>query len=524
MKLTLFLGATIGLVVADARAVDVTVQPAAGSGFVVKDAGGATDRFRVQENGQISVPGIATAAAQTQALCTGASGQLGPCTASSGGTTYSAGTGLGLAGATFSVAPTYQLPQSCASNQIPQWNGSAWACATLPSSGTSFTLPYLATQSYSGALFYLTNTDTTAGASAIVGSTSNGIGVRGTATGASGTSTGVYASAANGVALKALSVDGYAGEFDVTDSASNIDAVVINNAGNGYALTVNDNDTAGVNKAVYVQNKGLGDGVEIYLGNPGPPFGSAGTGLRVNVLGGGDGINVTSTGNAVVANATASGADAVHAVASSTFNRAGYFETAATNAGVDVYIKNQGSGAGLVIEQSAGDLAVFGHFVAGVGLSAVARIDSTGKGFFDGGTQTGGADVAELVPTVGAEPVPGDVVEIDPDHADRFRLCVEANSSAVAGVISTKPGVTLNDETGADKASSGPALALAGRVPVKVTNANGAIRIRDLLVASSIPGHAMRAPTDPAPGTVIGKALEDFDATDGSIQMLVWSH
>ena len=116
------------------------------------------------------------------------------------------------------------------------------------------------------------------------------------------------------------------------------------------------------------------------------------------------------------------------------------------------------------------------------------------------------------------------MVEIDPDHADRFRLCVEANSSAVAGVISTKPGVTLNDETGADKASSGPALALAGRVPVKVTNANGAIRIRDLLVASSIPGHAMRAPTDPAPGTVIGKALEDFDATDGSIQMLVWSH
>jgi hypothetical protein len=43
-------------------------------------------------------------------------------------TTYNAGTGLDLSGTTFSVEPTYRLPQSCSMNQIAKWNGSAWAC------------------------------------------------------------------------------------------------------------------------------------------------------------------------------------------------------------------------------------------------------------------------------------------------------------------------------------------------------------------------------------------------------------
>jgi hypothetical protein len=45
-------------------------------------------------------------------------------------TTYSAGTGLALSSTTFSVAPPYRLPQTCTNGQIPEWNGSAWVCAT----------------------------------------------------------------------------------------------------------------------------------------------------------------------------------------------------------------------------------------------------------------------------------------------------------------------------------------------------------------------------------------------------------
>jgi hypothetical protein len=43
-------------------------------------------------------------------------------------TTYTAGTGLELTGTVLSVAPAYRLPQSCASGQIAEWNGSVWVC------------------------------------------------------------------------------------------------------------------------------------------------------------------------------------------------------------------------------------------------------------------------------------------------------------------------------------------------------------------------------------------------------------
>jgi Chaperone of endosialidase len=121
------LGALLWGAASLASAADVTVQPASGSGFVVKDSGGATDRFRVQDNGQVSLPAVPAAATQAQSLCIAASGLLGPC-AGGGSGSYSAGTGLSLTGSTFSVAAPYQLPQACGANQIPQWNGAAWIC------------------------------------------------------------------------------------------------------------------------------------------------------------------------------------------------------------------------------------------------------------------------------------------------------------------------------------------------------------------------------------------------------------
>lgn len=45
-----------------------------------------------------------------------------------GSAAYSPGTGLELSGGTFSML------KSCAANQVLKWNGSAWACADLPSS------------------------------------------------------------------------------------------------------------------------------------------------------------------------------------------------------------------------------------------------------------------------------------------------------------------------------------------------------------------------------------------------------
>jgi hypothetical protein len=62
---------------------------------------------------------------------------------------------------------------------------------------------------------------------------------------------------------------------------------------------------------------------------------------------------------------------------------------------------------------------------------------------------------------------------------------------------------------------------MVGVVPVKASAENGPIHPGDLLAASSIPGHAMKADPNPAVGTVIGKALEGLDEGTGVIRMLV---
>ena len=63
-------------------------------------------------------------------------------------------------------------------------------------------------------------------------------------------------------------------------------------------------------------------------------------------------------------------------------------------------------------------------------------------------------------------------------------------------------------------------LALSGTVPCKVDAGYGPIQVGDLLVVSPTPGHAMRA-DDPAPGTVLAKALEPLDAGTGLVTVLV---
>src|SRR5262249_27138130 len=56
-------------------------------------------------------------------------------------------------------------------------------------------------------------------------------------------------------------------------------------------------------------------------------------------------------------------------------------------------------------------------------------------------------------------------------------------------------------------------IAMAGRIPVKVTAANGVIQAGDALVASDVPGVAMKAT---ASGVMIGRALEPYDPADTS--------
>ena len=89
-----------------------------------------------------------------------------------------------------------------------------------------------------------------------------------------------------------------------------------------------------------------------------------------------------------------------------------------------------------------------------------------------------------------------------------------------AGVL--QPGMRIGTR---EDGSNDLPIALIGQVYVRVSTENGPIQIGDLLVSSSRTGVAMRA-ADPsrAIGTVIGKALETYDAPpekEALVRMLV---
>jgi hypothetical protein len=83
----------------------------------------------------------------------------------------------------------------------------------------------------------------------------------------------------------------------------------------------------------------------------------------------------------------------------------------------------------------------------------------------------------------------------------------------IAGVVSTNPSYIMNAGLEGDTVVT---VALTGRVPVKVV---GPVRKGDMMVSAGN-GRA-RAEADPKLGTVIGKSLEDFDGTEGVIEVVV---
>ena len=125
-------------------------------------------------------------------------------------------------------------------------------------------------------------------------------------------------------------------------------------------------------------------------------------------------------------------------------------------------------------------------------------------------------DLAEYYPA--SEPVdPGTVVIADSNSRATVKMSQYAYQR-VLGVVSTSPAIMINDgsfEVGAGTRQfnvAKPLVALVGRVPVKVTNANGAIKVGDRLVASAKAGYAMKATKQ---GMTLGMALEDMNFENG---------
>ena len=85
-------------------------------------------------------------------------------------------------------------------------------------------------------------------------------------------------------------------------------------------------------------------------------------------------------------------------------------------------------------------------------------------------------------------------------------------TTKVAGVVSTNPAYVMNG----DCQGNAVAIALQGRVPTKVI---GNVTKGDMMVSGGN-GYAM-ASAQPTMGTVIGKSLENFTGTEGTIEIAV---
>jgi len=239
--------------------------------------------------------------------------------------------------------------------------------------------------------------------------------------------------------------------------------------------------------------------------------------------------------------------------------KAGVYGVAGTDSGVSTPARPAGVlGRSLdyfgVIGYSRNDDGVYGHSTAEYGVRAEssgkaallalafgssttnygveARSSSSHGVYADGATYgfytpdkifagAGYSDIAEHMPAAD-DITAGDVVVIDPNQNERVIKSYKANAPTVAGVISTAPAMLIG------QADSPSPLALAGRVPVKVSAENGAIQRGDLLTTAATAGHAMKATPVLVngipfyqPGTIIGKAMGELETGVGTIIVLI---
>jgi 6-phosphogluconolactonase (cycloisomerase 2 family) len=135
--------------------------------------------------------------------------------------------------------------------------------------------------------------------------------------------------------------------------------------------------------------------------------------------------------------------------------------------------------------------------------------------------EANGADLAEYYPTADRNIGAGDIVSFIDEDTFELTYATSGSQFALAGVISTNPGITLTDGTeGGRKAP----LALTGRVPVKVSTENGIVMPGDRITPSSVPGVGMKAgPFDESVGFAItGMDTESLDENRPMQQIILF--
>jgi hypothetical protein len=332
--------------------------------------------------------------------------------------------------------------------------------------------------------------------------------------------------------------DGRAGRFEIFNEDNENEVISVKTVGNGIAGNFKVDRTTGTSPAV----KGEVNSIFANFGTAGVYGLSSGTGgygglfYSSNASGNGPALLALTegNGNGITANAGGNG-DGLEASCDGTGNaisgfipnfgtgKAGRFANFNNANGQPVvHITTTGTGSTMLINHQgpSGNIATYQSASVNV-----ARINKAGRGFFNGGTQNSGADVAEAFDVEGntSEYEPGDILVISTDSDRTVEKSSTPYSNLVAGVYATKPGVLLTEENIDSELIGKVPMGVIGVIPTKVCLQGGAIKRGDLLVTSSQAGVAMKAnPKKVKIGQVLGKALQDYDQNGiGKIKVLV---
>ncbi|WP_315816014.1 hypothetical protein [Paraflavitalea speifideaquila] len=322
---------------------------------------------------------------------------------------------------------------------------------------------------------------------------------------------------------------GRAGRFEIFNEGNNNNVVTVKTVGNGTAGDFKVDRTTGTSPAV----KGEVNSIFSNFGTAGVYGISSGTGgfaglfHSSNPAGNGPAVIALAegNGNGVTANAS-NGGDGVESTVNGTGTAVFGWVPNFANGRASRFVNFNAANTNpvLTVEQhSNGSIALFKS--GNPGTVNVARINSAGRGFFNGGTQNSGADVAEVFDVNGEieQYEAGDVLIISTNKDRAVEKSALPYSMLVAGVYATKPGVLLTEEHIDSDLTGKIPMGIIGVLPTKVCTEGGAIKRGDLIVTSSISGVAMKADPDKVKvGQVIGKALQDYNTPGiGKINVLV---
>lgn len=234
--------------------------------------------------------------------------------------------------------------------------------------------------------------------------------------------------------------------------------------------------------------------------------------------GSGHGVYATSvTGDGVIGTSTQGHGVAAYGDATGGAGAALWAENTREDEGIAIWARAKGEDSTVVLEQDEANGGSFLKAYQTDPSNLRFRLRQDGMAYADGAWSTPASDFAEMLPAVDG-PAPGDVLVVGPDG--KLHRSDKPCAANVVGVYSTDPGFVGGSHEDGPQAGEVP-LAVVGVVPVNATAEGGSIAPGDLLVASSTPGHAMKAGRDTAVGTVLGKALEPLDGAAGVITILV---